>query len=141
MKIYIASKFENKTQVQDVMGQLQAMGHEITFDWTVHDAGGKTQEELPAYLSMCADQDAIGVMQADLLFLIDHPACKGAYTELGLAVAFEKPVVVVKAINSPLTGMKQNIFMHLPEVTHVDDVPAGLAAVTRFATAEADQDA
>jgi nucleoside 2-deoxyribosyltransferase len=114
------------------MGQLQTMGHEITFDWTIHDAAGKTPEELVGYLQTCAEQDATGVVQADLLFLIDHPACKGAYTELGLAAALDKHIIVVGAVNSPVTGMKQNIFMHLPEVIHVADVPAGIAEVKRL---------
>jgi hypothetical protein len=135
MKIYCASKFESKGLVQEVANLLKALGHEITFDWTVHDAAGKTAEELPAYLQLCAEQDLQGVLAADLLFLIDHPNCKGAYTELGAAASFDKHIIVVGAVNSPLTGMKQNIFMHLPEVIHVADVQAGIAEVTRLASA------
>lgn len=38
MKIYVAGKFEQKEEIRSIYKKLQEMGHEISYDWTVHQS-------------------------------------------------------------------------------------------------------
>lgn len=135
LKVYVASKFENKDVVRSVHRLLRDLGHEVTMDWTIHDAGSRRGLELAVFLQMCAHQDEKGVRDAHVLFLIDHPACKGAYTELGIAIGTNKHIIIVGGVDSPRPGMKQNIFHHKQSVKHVALIADGIAHVERIARA------
>lgn len=125
MRIYVASKFENTAEVWSVMDRLRGMGHVITHDWTREALGDRTGAEAEAYLVDCAQKDMAGVETADAVFVINHPAGKGMWTELGMALAWQIPVFFV----CPERAM--NIFTHLPGVetfTSIDEGIAGLEA-------------
>ena len=87
MKVYVASKFENRTRVQEVMAQLVTAGHEITYDWTRNSQVSSIQAE--------ADLD--GVLDADALVLIveDDLPYRGALVEFGIALGAGIPVFVM----------------------------------------------
>ena len=132
MKVYVAGRFTEKPVVQDAMRQLREHGHEITFDWTHHDATGLTGDNLAHYLRSAANADASGVIFCDVLLLLDHPDCRGAYTELGIAIGLQSRILVVGAIESSIPGMWQNIFMHLPEVEHVSSVSEAITIIDQM---------
>lgn len=116
MKIYVASKFENVEEVREAFRLLRAAGHEITHDWTVESVGTRTGPELKEFLENCAHADFMGVTDADILLLINHPLGKGMWVEMGMALAFRIPILAVFPERS------DNIFMHLPEVAHFDSI-------------------
>lgn len=133
MKVYVASKFENQAEVRKAITLLREHGHDITFDWTQHSAVGKSGQELQDYLRLCAVDDYDGVLFAEALVLIDHPNCKAAYTELGMALAMQARVIVVNAVPTVIDPtMHQNIFMHLPEVEHVDSIEEAVAILDKM---------
>ncbi len=107
MKIYVASKFENKELVKEVQEELIREGHSITHDWSNESDAGKTGIELENYQARCAQQDFDGVKNADLVLLINHQGCKGTYTEFGIALALNKYVVIVKP------ELTNQVFFHL----------------------------
>lgn len=116
MRIYVASKFEEGPFVKKVMESLESIGHTITHDWTGESDVGKEGDERKQFLMKCATQDLEGVLSCDLLLLLNHPHGKGMFTELGMALATRKPVIIVKP------NLATNIFFNLPECRSVDTV-------------------
>lgn len=126
MKIYVATKFEDGPFAKKVMESLQSAGHSITHDWTGESSAGKEGEELKQYLLKCATWDLEGVVSCDALILLNHPHGKGMFTELGIALALRKPVIVVKP------GVANNIFFHLPECRTVETVGEAIELVQKM---------
>lgn len=107
MKVYVAGKAgrEGAALARNAMYALEAAGHEITLDWTMF----ASQRELsPPQRRNVASQMIHAVNQADALVLAriqgrkehgigGHPEGEplGAYIELGMALAWGKPVVVL----------------------------------------------
>lgn len=87
LKVYVASKFEEKERVREVMNLLRAVGHEITHDWT----------QVEQFTRLAAMKDLRGVTDADVLVgIFEKPLkYKGAYVELGAALALGKPVYIL----------------------------------------------
>lgn len=113
MLVYVASKFENTKVVKSAYAALRESGHTITHDWTEESAEGLTGEALHVYLEECAKKDMEGVQKCDALLLINHPNGCGMYTELGIALALDKFIVVIDGKNPP-----HNIFFNLNQVVH-----------------------
>jgi hypothetical protein len=129
--VYAASKFENKEIIRVVHDELRRRGHTVTSDWTTEDATGMAGEVLESYMRECADKAVDGVCAAEVLLLIDHPACKGAYSELGIAIGLDKKIIVVGGV--PGRHGFQNVMMHLPEVTHLATISEALDLVDEYA--------
>ncbi len=115
MKIYVASKWEERHEVKDLMCSLIARGHEITCDWTNHNYGDA------GYPVQYAQDDVTGVLEADIfigLFINEHNY-RGALIEMGVALGSNSPVYIVgHAIDSCM-------FTHHPYVlmfNTVDDL-------------------
>ncbi len=102
MKLYVAAKWEDRERAREVMRQMVAEGHEITFDWT-------HSEQFSPEQAAC---DMRGVKDADALVFVaekDLPF-KGAYVEMGMALAWGKPIYLIG------TGIDACIFTVLPNV-------------------------
>jgi hypothetical protein len=87
MKIYVASKYEEKERVREVQEQLRQAGHTITYDWTNNEQITTQQ----------AENDFWGVVEAEALVLIaekDLHYC-GALVEFGIALGRGIPVYVL----------------------------------------------
>lgn len=102
MKIYVATKWEERFYARQVMDALVAAGHTITYDWTHGEQISREQAEL----------DKRGVMTADALVVIAERdlAYKGTYVEFGIAVARGIPIYIE---GNAIDGC---IFTKLPEV-------------------------
>ena len=87
LRVYVASKWENKQRVREIMYMLQAVGHEITYDWTTCEVSNRQQAIL----------DLRGVADADVFVGIfeQEASYKGALVELGAALALGKPVYIL----------------------------------------------
>jgi hypothetical protein len=96
--VYVGAKFENKLQARLVMDSVQALGHEITWDWTPEDATGMEGGAREAYLAKCGEADVRGVLTANVFFMIPHPNAYGLMTELGLALASGKRIIIAGAV-------------------------------------------
>jgi hypothetical protein len=116
MKVYVASKFENKAAVNEAQTACRDLGWTVTHDWTTWDATGLTGGALDAYLE--------GVLACDVLLLLAAPGIVGAAAELGMALALGKVVVVVDAAAGP-----RCVFYHHPNVMHAATVAAALERV------------
>jgi len=109
MKVYVASKWEERPRVQAVMAYLRSFGHTITYDWTHCEQFSQEQ----------AQRDVQGVMDADILIFIaeeDLPY-KGAYVEFGIAVARGIPIYVTgNAIDQCIFTLLPNVHRGLPDL-------------------------
>lgn len=89
MRVYVATKFEAKDRARRVMRALEDAGHEITHDWTREEDGDGED-----FLRACALADLAGVLSSDALVLLVEPGMRGAFVELGAALARGVRVVV-----------------------------------------------
>jgi nucleoside 2-deoxyribosyltransferase len=125
MKAYVASKFEEAPLASDVMRELEALGHIITHDWTNENADGLSGGALTTYLRECAERDVKGVVDCDVLVLLNHPHGKGMFTELGIAIARKKRIIVVQR------SLSNNIFLFLSECECVSTIDEAIGLVSR----------
>lgn len=122
MKVYCAAKFEEKTKVREVFKTLEAAGHTPTHDWTHEDLGDRTGQVAEAYLAQCGIDDVLGVQRADAVILFHHPQLYGGMVELGMAIALDKLVILVKG-----EGGRDTPFFHLPCIHHATSLQEALA--------------
>ncbi len=102
MRVYVASKFEDRARASQIMNRLTAVGHVVTHDWTQSSQFSMAQ----------AHHDREGVMTAEALVIIaerDYPF-RGTYVELGMALARGIPIYLLGE------AMNACIFVLLPEV-------------------------
>lgn len=99
MRVYVASKFENRLEVRRAQKMLRDQGIEITFDWTWApemlegiDPKSKVYETMQGEM---ARLDQYGVESADAMLLIGHPGMRGAFVEFGIALARRIPLYIV----------------------------------------------
>lgn len=113
MKIYIASSLSNMAEVRRLRDELILLGHEITYDWTEH---GPAPDRLP---EIC-EKEMVGVTYADLVFVI-LPGGKGTHVELGLALGWDIPIVLVSNTEEAINPHPDSCaFYWNPLVAHVD---------------------
>ena len=109
MKIYVASKFEDKERVRDAMFSLKEAGHTITKDWTTSTG----------FILKEAFEDLNGVRDCDIFIgFFDNPDIKykGAIAELGMAIALGKSCYI---IGNELDDM---IFILLPIIQQAKNI-------------------
>lgn len=125
MKAYVATKFEEASLAKSTMRALEALGHTVTHDWTNENADGLSGDALTAYLRGCAERDVKGVVDCDVFVLLNHPNGKGMFTELGIAIALKKRIIVVQR------GLSSNIFLFLSECECASTIAEAIDMVNR----------
>ena len=96
MKVYVASKWEEKEAAREFIYHIKSLGHEIVHDWTIQD---DTKDE--AELRDQAMEDTAGIKGSDIviLYLIkEHKyldSSPNRYVEVGIAIGAGIPVYVV----------------------------------------------
>jgi hypothetical protein len=116
MRVYVASRYSErgKARTRAAHDAFRNAGHSITHDWT-HEDDTLTGLVKDRYLTECAILDYEGVVDADAFVLLVEPEMKGAWTELGMALATLRTVIIIG-------GTHENIFERMPEVHHCDSV-------------------
>lgn len=106
--IYVAAKFEEGPRVREVHERLRNLGFKITHDWTREDPANRKGVELAEFMTSCAIKDYNGVLEADIVLVLNHDRLFGGCTEMGLALAWGRTVYVVEP------QIRENIFYNLP---------------------------
>lgn len=83
MKFYIATGLQNAAVHNRLRDALTALGHELTYDWTVH---GSLMQASDGRKIEVAQHEARGVLEADFVALL-LPGGRGTHAELGMAIA------------------------------------------------------
>ncbi len=110
-KIYIGSSLLNADQVKSLIGRFTASGVSITYDWTQH---GRVYDEQD--LMRYGEAEYRGVVESDLFFMV-QPARTGTHVEMGIALALNKPIVLVND-----RTVEQKTFYYLPNVHRFESV-------------------
>ncbi|MFC7370645.1 nucleoside 2-deoxyribosyltransferase [Fictibacillus iocasae] len=85
---YIGSGFQNKKMVREIADVLVREGMTHTYDWTQTE-----KVENITHLAHIANCEVNGVKAADVVLIL-LPGGRGTHTELGLAIAAGKPVLL-----------------------------------------------
>lgn len=124
MKLYVASKFENKEAVRAAQLALINDGHTISHDWTPEDDTGLEGEALRQYHIKCATADLRAATLSQGLLLLSYPKMSGALSEFGMALAafLLGHDITIVVIDAHKEGNPRNIFYSLPFVRHAKDL-------------------
>lgn len=97
-----------------MMEDLEARGHEITFDWTKNPESGIRSDwsEHSQEARVRALQERIAVNTADLVILLYEATGLGCLFETGMAMGAGIPTIVV-------TNTRESVFFYLPWVQRV----------------------
>jgi len=138
--IYVAGKWADKDEIGTKIRALEAKGFEVTHDWTkvevpditirLHTMRNDDDDEednhpiFPIeYMEECSSNDVRGVADADVLVVsMEHTnyAYRGAWTEIGVALGLNKPVIIFSP-NSNGNKNALNVFFWHKYVRHVTD--------------------
>lgn len=104
-RFYVASKFENRERVGEIIDYLQHLGHQVTYDWRYSKIRNEEQAKL----------DRNGVLTADFVVGVfeDKAIYKGALCELGMAIALNKKIYILGE------WLEDMIFLYLPNVQKI----------------------
>jgi hypothetical protein len=134
MWYYIASGLANIEAVKTVQGILNDANMACTYNWTEH---GSVWERGRKIVENVAKFELDGVAQADVVIVL-LPGGRGTHVELGAALAFGKPVVLV-GTPEEIVDINQNTcaFYHHHHVLPWTGPLEALPAAVRFAWAAA----
>lgn len=121
MKIYLASRYSRRAQMQFLAAELRRMGHTVTSRWLEQSSrpdcdrlpDGRSRIAPPDDREAFAVQDIEDVHAADIVVSVteteDAKSSRGGrHVEFGAAYAWGKRLVVI--------GCRENVFHHLPGV-------------------------
>ncbi len=119
MKFYIATRLENHAAHNEVRDALTALGHQITYDWTIH---GPVWRQGAKVIAKTAEAELNGVREADFVVVL-LPGGRGTHAELGIALALDKPSLICAPGASPLLTVAPETcaFYWHPLVIHCPD--------------------
>lgn len=113
MKYYIASSFANKEIVNLTIKSLNNLGFINTYNWTLNE---KADNKLK--LKNIGIEELNAVMDTDILIAI-LPGGKGTHIEMGIAIGFNKPVLIAYFNKELISVDNSATFYHLDNVKHI----------------------
>lgn len=125
--LYVAGSSKELERASAAIDMARAMGWNVTVDWPaiIRDAGAAVPDNWTQCEAVAAD-DMEGVRNADALWFLNPDHCStGAWTELGMALAYEIPIVCSGRGQFPC------VFLAAVPDRHTTDL-AGAAALLRL---------
>ncbi|WP_323708199.1 nucleoside 2-deoxyribosyltransferase [Mammaliicoccus sciuri] len=89
IKFYVAGSFGNKNVVNKLIKSLEQHGLQNTYNWTLNDKAINKED-----LRKIGQSEAGAVKNSDILLAI-LPGGKGTYTEIGIAIGHNKPILLL----------------------------------------------
>ena len=122
MNIYLAARYGRREELLGYKAELEAEGHSVPARWLLgeHQANDgaleveAATESIPSIARAFAEDDIADLKAADLLIAFSevprgtHGSRGGRHVELGLALAWGKPIIVI--------GPAENVFHTLPQI-------------------------
>lgn len=127
MKIYVAGPWIHRKDMPEIEAALNRVGHTVTHRWWEYE--GESQEtESKEFLEQCAKADVKAVRDADAVIVINTAKSEGKAVEQGIAIALEKPIIVVTPGEKP----SSNIFHYLRTYKHVKSVQEAINSLKEY---------
>lgn len=83
--VYIAGSCKNRKAVKNLMTEIEGLGYNIIFDWTVRDKNND--------INRYVQEDIGGIKECDnFVYCMDGSKSRGKYFELGYAAALGKRI-------------------------------------------------
>jgi len=120
MKIYVAAPWVHKADARAAKERLQRAGFTVTSRWIDFKETQAGYEYPEQVMRQEAMNDVIDVREADALIYLNLAKSEGKATEMGMAIAQEKPVLVIG-------GKANNVFLHSDYVQHVSSLDEAMA--------------
>ena len=122
-KFYLAASYSRQAELRQIREGLQNLGYGVTSRWLDQTAPHDRLSLWP----MEAARDMEDVRAADYFVVFTSPGvlATGHHVELGLALAWRKPYIIV--------GPPEGLFYTLPSANRFDTVDEFLGAATRWA--------
>jgi nucleoside 2-deoxyribosyltransferase len=125
MKVYLAGPWIARYSMPHYAQTIRDAGHTITHEWWRYDGEGEHKED-EKFLEQCAKNDVDGVKNSDIVIVWNTAKSEGKAVEQGLAIAYEKPIVVITPGEKPAS----NIFHYLRgNYTHVRSLPEAINTI------------
>lgn len=104
--VYLAGPWQEQAALVEMGGKLQAAGYTVTSRWL--DAGDVADDdpERETLLKQQAVNDIEDLLTSDAMIYVNSARSEGKATELGMAIATLKPIILIGA-------REHNIFLHL----------------------------
>jgi nucleoside 2-deoxyribosyltransferase len=117
MKVYLASRYSTKPQMEEYAKELRSLGIEVTSRWLeeTHASDADISVELKRKYALM-DLEDVGFADVLVFFSVEPttPMVRGGrHVEFGYALGLGIPIIVV--------GPKENIFHFTPYVQHVNN--------------------
>lgn len=110
---YLASAFKRKAEMAECRAIMQAAGYNVVARWIDEEAESDDAAPTDDYRMECALTDLQDVAACDVFVCFIGGVGAGHHTELGLALAGGKRIVLI--------GQKNNIFHYLPLLEYYTD--------------------
>lgn len=133
--VYLAAPFTHKKEAKEVRAKLEGIGMKVVAEW-LDSPSTLTNDDLtnPVYadeFQQMAIQDVTGINSADCLVILNLEKSEGKATEMGLAYATGRPIIVVGE-------RSRNVFYFLPGVIQCKTVEDCLELFQAVAKERAD---
>ena len=125
MKIYIAAPWKFRAEMPFIAGKFEQIGCEITRKWWEAEDTPEHERSIET-LREQAEQDVLGVTDANLVVVINSAKSEGKALEQGVAVAQRKPIIIVGKRGE----FSQNVFHYLKLYKWVESLDQALEIVT-----------
>ena len=106
IRCYVAGPWADKPNVQSIADKLSEVGFEITSRWLGVDDVDPEDPNRHQYLQQQAIHDIEDLTRADVLVYVNSMKSEGKATELGMALATAKPIIVIG-------DRSNNVFLNL----------------------------
>lgn len=110
--IYIAAPWVDKDLMPAIAAQFEAKGHEITWKWWETDDIPEGEGRDAVKLEEQAVNDMNGVIDSDVVVLINSKKSEGKAVEQGIAIACGLPII---AVGKRGDGTSLNVFHYLSD--------------------------
>lgn len=124
VKIYLAAPWVERENMEVTARVFETAGHQITHKWW--DVVGDEKDS--EFLRTCAIEDVQGVLQADVVVLINSAKSEGKAVEQGIAITAGIPIIAVGMLGE----FSLNVFHYLDNYTWVSNVSEALQEIEKL---------
>lgn len=116
MRFYIASSFNNRSNVKELSQKLISYNFEHSYDWTINERANSIED-----LSAIGTKEKEAIISSDFIVIL-LPAGKGSHVELGIALGLGKRIYLYSSNQEIYHFDKTTTFYHVAGVdTFVGD--------------------